>query len=480
MSLFGKFQTAKRHPLLMAGLIFMLYSMIVSATIQLLVLPYVLPGVHAGHGLLAGGDFPGLHEVAVRMASRILHEGWSAWELLPDGQSAAGLASAFYALTYPEPWSLIPINAVLHALAGVVVMKLVHMLSNDTTIAFFSAFLGVAFPSSFQWVSQIQKDSWYFAGMLLFLFGLVSMLRYTLRDSERSSFFFGIGLVILGALLASMARIYALQFIWFVGMLTAIAVIPSLVSAAVARRFSVSHSIIVFPVILLIFIVAKSGPNDSRVAYEMPRDLAPIAGGVTAHPEPQKGRGNPPATPPNLAQSTAATIWEKSDFLPEAVDRQFFRLSTARLGWIGQSYVSAGSMLDSEVRFSSAKQMLLYLPRAAQIGFLAPFPAHWTAEGVSPGASTMRRIVGLEMIILYPLLLIGLPIGAWRWKQRGEFWATAVFCTSFILIYSYAIPNLGTLYRMRYGFLMALAGLGFAALCLTLRDQRSPRQRRPS
>ena len=458
----------------------MLYSMIVSATIQFIVLPYVLPGIHAGHGLLAGGDFPVLHEIATRMASRIQHEGWHAWELLPEGQSAAGLASIFYALAYPEPWSLIPVNAALHALAGVVVMKLVHMLSGDTTIAFASAFLGVAFPSSLQWVSQIQKDSWYFAGMLLFLFGLVSMLRYTLRDSERSSFFFGIGLVILGSLLASMARIYALQFIWFVGMLTVIAVIPSLVSAAIARHFSASHSIIVLPLILLIFIVAKSGPSDSRVDYEMPRDQASNSGGVAAHPKPRDDRDTPPAIPPNLAQSTAATIWEKSDFLPGVVDRQFFRLSTARTGWIGQSYVSAGSMIDNEVRFSSAKQMVLYLPRAAQIGFLAPFPSHWMASGVSPGASTMRRIVGVEMMILYPLLLIGLPLGAWRWRRRGEFWAALIFCTSFILIYTYAIPNLGTLYRMRYGFLMTLAGLGFASLCLTLRGQVTSPQQRPS
>ena len=125
-------EAAWRRPLLSAFLVFFSYCVAASAAIQFFVLPVLLPSLHAGHGLLAGGDYPGLHDIARRMALRISQDGWSAWELMPEGQSPAGLASIFYALTVSEPWTLIPVNAALHAMGGVIVMRLVQFLGADT------------------------------------------------------------------------------------------------------------------------------------------------------------------------------------------------------------------------------------------------------------------------------------------------------------------------------------------------------------
>ena len=436
----------------------MLYGMIVSVAIQFLILPYVLPGIHAGNGLLAGGDFPGLHDIAARMAAKIQREGWLKWELLPEGQSSAGLASIVYALIYPSPWSLIPVNAASHALGGVAIMALVVSVSGNVTLAFIGALLCISFPSSFQWVSQIQKDSYYITGMLAILLGLITLLRYTRRESEGSALWAGLFLLAIGVLFAGTARLYALQFIWFAGTLAVLASLPSFICACAAGRISRPKSITAFVLVAAFLVAAKFGPNDSRISGGIPADQVDAS---TLRSESASG---------NLAARTAADIWKRTRVLPLVIDNQFYRLSTARLGWMGQSYASAGSMIDNDVRFSSVMQMLLYLPRALQIGFLAPFPVHWVGEGATPGGSMMRRITGLEMIILYPLLLVGLPLAAWRWRKRSEFWAVLVFCTSFILIYSYAIPNLGSLYRMRYGFLMTLAAIGFAALCLSLQD----------
>jgi hypothetical protein len=163
-------------------------------------------------------------------------------------------------------------------------------------------------------------------------------------------------------------------------------------------------------------------------------------------------------------------LWHRTTILPESIDRIFFRLGVARYGWIGSSYQGAGSMIDFNVIFKNAIEMIEYLPRAMEIGLLAPFPAQWVAPGNSPGGTMMRRVTGVEMTLLYPMLLLGLPLAIWRWRYRVEFWMIAAFCLTLILLYAYSIPNVGSLYRLRYGFLMTLAGIGFAALWLSIQD----------
>ncbi len=50
----------------------------IALIIQLVVLPYLFPELHAGNGLLAGGDSVGFHRTAAWVAERIRSEGWSA------------------------------------------------------------------------------------------------------------------------------------------------------------------------------------------------------------------------------------------------------------------------------------------------------------------------------------------------------------------------------------------------------------------
>ncbi len=85
----------------------------------------------------------------------------------------------------------------------------------------------------------------------------------------------------------------------------------------------------------------------------------------------------------------------------------------------------------------------------------------------------MRRVVGVEMVLLYPMLLIGLPLAFWRWRSLPEFWLILFFCMPIVLAYSYTTPNLGTLYRLRYGFVMTMAGVGLSAICMTVLDWRA-------
>ena len=75
-------------PLRRLWLLFFAYAAIVALLVQLVLLPYVLPGLHAGNGLLIGGDWIGFHHQAAELADQVRANGWSAWRLRPDDLSA--------------------------------------------------------------------------------------------------------------------------------------------------------------------------------------------------------------------------------------------------------------------------------------------------------------------------------------------------------------------------------------------------------
>jgi len=113
----------KQTPLWRLWCIFFVYTASIALMVQLILLPKIFPAWHAGDGLLIGIDCYSFHNIAVDLAKKIHAQGWSAWELRPDGQASAGIAGAVYALTVPKPWIVIPINAALHATATLLYLQ---------------------------------------------------------------------------------------------------------------------------------------------------------------------------------------------------------------------------------------------------------------------------------------------------------------------------------------------------------------------
>ena len=91
--------------------------MLAGLAVQLVILPYVFPELHAGNGLLAGRDWVGFHEQAVVQSLKIAEFGWSEFRLRPDGDNAIiGVTSWFYVLFGPHPWSLLPLRYFIKAI----------------------------------------------------------------------------------------------------------------------------------------------------------------------------------------------------------------------------------------------------------------------------------------------------------------------------------------------------------------------------
>lgn len=423
-------------------LLFFSYPAILALLVQLVILPYIFPTWNAGHGLLVGGDSIGYHRTATEMAQKIRFQGWSAWELRPKyNQPSAGIASAIYALTISEPYMLIPLNAGLHATSALLLLLIIQNFIPGWRKAIWTVLPFWLYPSAMTWYTQVLKDGYFIAGMLLYLFGwvLISQNQTWKRIGWRG--LLAATWIFLGAGLVWLVKPYGVQMMQGVGIALALILTFLFMFRLVKKDLKWYKALI--PIVISWALLFAIGP---LTLEGVPEAIAP----VTIKPKPA-------AQPPKLPKVTAR--WQSTGW-PGFIENRAYTLSTVR-----DSYAlccsAAGSNIDVTVKFHSVGEVLAYLPRAAEIAFLSPFPNTWLGQGSLPANTVMRRVSAFEMIGIY-LALALLPLAIWRWRRKPEFWMVLTFCTGMMLVYALVVANVGTLYRFRYGFIMTLVAMGIA------------------
>ena len=98
-----------------------------------------------------------------------------------------------------------------------------------------------------------------------------------------------------------------------------------------------------------------------------------------------------------------------------------------------------------------------------QIGFLSPFPNQWFKKGSTASTTKMRLISAIEMTAYY-LILPFILISIFILRRKIELWIIVIFSTSMMVLFGISTPNIGTLYRMRYVYLMLLVSLALTTL----------------
>ncbi len=190
------------------GVVFFIYTLIVAAAIQLYVIPSLFPHLNLGDGLTIL-DAPLFNGIAKVQAAAIMAQGWGVWELRPQGQSPAGIASIFYVLWDPKPYSLLPFNALVHALSGCLVLWILrHFFSWKAAI--FGSALFVVNPAAMEWVAQIHRDGIFILGNLLVLVCLIQLGK-GLKLAKTRSIVWGLACGLIGVTLAWVARSYWAQ-----------------------------------------------------------------------------------------------------------------------------------------------------------------------------------------------------------------------------------------------------------------------------
>ena len=121
-------------------------------------------------------------------------------------------------------------------------------------------------------------------------------------------------------------------------------------------------------------------------------------------------------------------------------------------------YPLAGSNIDTDVELRDTADVLRYLPRAALIGFFAPFPNSWVKRGEQVGLPG-RLIAGAEMLFMYAVIsLAGFALV--KYYRRPLVWLLLGISSAGCIALGCVVVNISTLYRMRYAYFILIIILG--------------------
>jgi hypothetical protein len=417
------------------------YTLLAGFAIQEVVLPDLFPNLHAGHGLLKGGDSVGFHAMAVAAAEQIRLHGWSAWELRPSGHAPVGIAAVLYAATgIHEPWIALPFNAALFALIAAAMFGITYSLTNNVAAAVAAIVPLLLFPSAAMIYGDLHKDVIAGAGSILIIF-IWTRIAAT-DDISWSDAVYFILFCLFATALVWIVRPYFVKVLLFVSILIGIVIgLMDLVRWRTSFAMRSPRRFIAFVGCLAVLTLVMKIPVTGS-AYIGSSSDGPIQ---TVH----------------WTQWTPS--WSSAVSSPlEAFETSLQSIAYARTGFL-TTYPDAGSMIDSDVMFHSSVDIVHYIPRALQIGLFAPFPTMWFTEGANAAARVMRAVTGIEMAICYILLagvILAIPLLNTKGLRIGV--VAVVSCLVIITLLSLSVPNVGTLYRLRFPFLMLPVGLGAA------------------
>lgn len=413
------------------------YAVVISALIQFFVLPVVFPGFHAGHGLLKGFDSVGYHWIAEELTESMDKHGFTVWQLRPKGQGPGGIAALIYYFTVSEPWTLIPVNAGLHALSFVLVFLIVQKITHERTISAMAALPFLLFPSSLTWVTQIQKDTYSIPGLLLMLNCWLMAFGWAKRPTLKLTVLLLLSCLGSIFLLWSM-RPYLLKFIQL------------------------------FSVIYLVGCIGHSFVGKAEVFTRVRHVVLALLLTCTVIVIPRLINYTPEM--PGFKITQINHQWHKNDLIPGLIDNQLRSIGKTREEF-QTKYSGAKGNLDEEIKFNSSFDVISYIPRSLQIILFSPFPYQWIESGSSKATTLLRREAGVEMIASY-FLLFFLPYAMWIWRKRISMWLTISFSILILVPYGLTAANIGTLFRMRYGPYMLLLSIGAAGLLKVIQIYR--------
>ena len=414
--------------------VFFCYAVCVAVIFQKLLLPH-LSSIQTGSGLITN-DAIYFDSVASSLANEIREHGWSSWRLYPANGAPGNVAilGALYVLFGHDPSLVIPINAALHALGGLLIFLLAKELATKESVGIYAGVIAgslfVIFPSSLVWYGLNHKDSYAIAGMLLILFVWVKAIKNPIKNS---SWCWLLLINIIAIALVGIVRPFSLKllFIAAIGLLMAI-----LVGAILRREVGARKMMIGF-----FFIVACMLVGTNKITV--------LLGGVQS--DETYAHWHVEATPNGAFKGWH---WENSLLLPDGIESYIENAARTRAGLIAYGLrLHAKSMIDEDIAPQSVGEVTLYLPRAFQVVLFAPFPSSWLTN-----ISLPRLIANAEMFIYY-LCVPGILMLLY-YNRKPAVLLTIYFACFFLLIYGFTQANLGTLYRYRYAYLLITLMLG--------------------
>jgi hypothetical protein len=184
-----------------------------------------------------------------------------------------------------------------------------------------------------------------------------------------------------------------------------------------ARRFVTGNTIAIALVLLAMLIVPPRLESTSLAGVKPP--VTPLAIPSSAPPAPAEG----------------------------VIQRALKQVVERRAGF--RAYRARESDIDAGVRFTSVGDVVRFVPRAAVIGFFAPFPRMWIQRGTFGFAG--RLLSGAETLAMY-FLYVAAFVCMWRNRGRLQLWLLFLVAAIGTIALGLVVVNAGALYRLRYVF----------------------------
>jgi len=436
------------------------FTILMGLLFQKMMLPNI-PSIYAGIGLMKT-DSLYFHNTAVEMAGRIQTLGWSLdtiWPSSPGSKGNVTVLAIMYALFGVDPTLVLPINAVLHASSGVLVLLIVRLLCPGRVglvAGVISAALFVALPSSLNWYAQVHKDGYAIAGTLLVLYAWLRFLNH--HTDLRSIVLF---------VLASLAGVALILFVrpYNTVLLAAAITIWILVSALFSLvQSSWRRQGRYFLALLLVWLIilgcaAQFGIGQASVNSEWSgRTYYSSSSLSTSTAKEAALVSSSTSTAKEAALVCTNWHWQKTSCLPKFVDKYAEIVAKTRSAVIC-GYFDAPSNMDQDRLPNSVLSMIAYMPRAMEVSLLGPFPNMWFP-------TSMTRMVGTLEICIWYLLIPGFFL-AFRYYRSNGLVLCVLFAASYLAVFGFTIANMGSMHRVRYPFLllfMAVGVMGWAGL----------------
>jgi len=312
-----------------------------------------------------------------------------------------------------------PLN-LLYYLSIVVLTYLLGAVALSPEVGRIAAMIVGLWPSLLLFSTQLLKDHLFILSFLLLMLCLVACINRSLSTRQ------AVGCAVAGSA-ALLIILLARSTMWEI-VLFALLVGSLLCGLAQLRerKFELQKTIALLVLVGAAFLLPKALP-DMRIGDRFRRTAARAV----------QENETPPAS--GLAAQIA---WTRNKFVA--------------------GYRSAGSNVDTDVQLNVTSDLILYLPRAAEIGFLAPFPRMWVARGIQVGLAG-RLFSGAEMLVMYALLVL-VCITLFYERKRLSVWFLFAVSAAACVALGYVVVNVSALYRMRYVYfimLIILAAHGF-------------------
>lgn len=411
--------------------VFFCYSICAALIFQKVLVPKLFPDSTGG---LLPNDSASFHYYATVLAEQISVHGWGMWSLYPGESSTGNVAilGALYAVFGYDPALMIPINAALHALGGLMIFLISYQVSSDKVVAtcggMIAAILFVVFPSALNWYGQIHKDGFAIAGSLIILY---SWLKAIHNDQTLTNFSLSVFINLIGIFLVLCVRPYNVKLILLatLGVLF-LFIVFTIIRGELAKNIK---KIVFFIVAILLLITGI------KSTYLLTGGAPKVA-----------GMGDTYVT----WQSNNKWKWDNSVLIPDGIEHYVELAASTRAGLIEYGLQEkAKSTIDQEVKPQNILEVALYLPRALQIGLLAPFPSTWLDN-----FSLIHIAAAIEMLIYY-LCISGILLLMFYSRKLPVF-ISIYFACFFLTVYGFTVANLGTLYRLRYAYEFIILLLG--------------------